>query len=586
MKVLHLGKFYAPFHGGMETYLEVLASHLQPAVDVHVAVAAPPARPGHQTVGGVHLRRMRTYGVVAATPMCPDLFRVIREVDPDLVHVHHPHPLAMLAYLTSGTSASCVVSYHSDIVRQRTLRRLIAPVVNRTLERAAAILVASPQLLDESALLRPFRDKCHLVPYGLGAAPRGVVDATASAELRRRHGSRIVLAVGRLTHYKGFDYLIRAMRDVDGTLLIAGEGALRERLARLVADERLGARVHLLGSVADVQPYYDACDVFVLPSTTPNEAFGIVQLEAMAAGKPVVNTALKSGVTFACPSDVAALTVPPGDSAALAGAIARLLDDPELRARLGEAGRARVAREFTAEAMSARTLDVYRAVTAAARLGVRRAAAPVRTALVFAALVTAAAVACSEGERPHAEYDQQSGQLRKLTFDATADGRNDAVGYVEGTRVRRIELDLDANGAIDRWDFYRDDGTLEKVGLSQRNDGRMDAEAFYTPAGALRVMRVSTRRDGVFDRTEYYEREALVRSEDDIDRDGRPDKWDTYRPEPDVPSSVQPYAVTSTAIDETGRGTPSRRFVYGPGGRVDRVEVDPDGDGQFTVLAQ
>jgi rhamnosyl/mannosyltransferase len=120
--------------------------------------------------------------------------------------------------------------------------------------------------------------------------------------------------------------------------------------------------VHLLGSVPDVRPYYDACDVFVLPSIGSNEAFGIVQLEAMAAGKPVVNTALDSGVTLACPPDVAALTVPPRDSAALAGAISRLLADPALRARLGEAGRARVAQEFPADVMAERTLGIYRAV--------------------------------------------------------------------------------------------------------------------------------------------------------------------------------------------------------------------------------
>jgi hypothetical protein len=206
-----------------------------------------------------------------------------------------------------------------------------------------------------------------------------------------------------------------------------------------------------------------------------------------------------------------------------------------------------------------------------------------RRVIVSIAFV-AAATACSKAEKPRAEYDAQTGRLQTLAFDATGGGRNNAVGYLDGSRMRRIELDLDANGAIDRWDFYGADGKLEKVGLSQRNDGRMDAEAFYTEAGALRLMRVSTQRDGTFDRTEYYENDVLIRSEDDTNGDGKADKWDTYRPEPDVPPGVRPYVVTSTALDDKGRGTPSRRLVFGPDGRVERVEVDPDGDGHFTVL--
>jgi glycosyltransferase involved in cell wall biosynthesis len=353
----------------METHLQLLATRLRTSVEVHVAVAAGPSPAGPDADGEVPLRRMRTYGVVAATPICPELFSVIRDVKPDLVHIHHPHPLAMLAYLASRTSAPCVVSYHSDIVRQRALRHVIAPILTRTLSRSAAILVASPQLIEESAVLRPFRHKCHLVPYGIDTSASSQVDVTMAAELRRRYGPRIVLAVGRLTHYKGFDYLIRAMRQVDATLLIVGAGALRQPLEALIVQEGLGSRVHLLGSVPDVRPYYDACDVFVLPSTTPNEAFGIVQLEAMAAGKPVVNTALASGVTFACPPNVAALTVEPRDSAALAAAITRLLSDPGLRTRLGEAGRARVAQEFPANLMSERTLGIYRAVVADSSVG-------------------------------------------------------------------------------------------------------------------------------------------------------------------------------------------------------------------------
>jgi hypothetical protein len=209
-----------------------------------------------------------------------------------------------------------------------------------------------------------------------------------------------------------------------------------------------------------------------------------------------------------------------------------------------------------------------------------------QAALVFA--LVAAATACSRqpvGEQPRAEYDPATGRLRRLAYDANRNGRNDAVSIMDGTRILRIELDLDENGKVDRWDFYREDRTLDKVGLSRLNDGVMDSQAFYGADGTLQRIEVSTGRDGRFNRVEFYEAGALVRSEEDASGDGRPDKWETYRPNPGAPAGEPAYAIASAAFDDTGRGTPQRRFVYGHKGQIARVEVDPDGDGQFNPHA-
>ena len=203
-------------------------------------------------------------------------------------------------------------------------------------------------------------------------------------------------------------------------------------------------------------------------------------------------------------------------------------------------------------------------------------------------LLAAAVPGCSRGSSndPKAVYDPQTGALRALAYDVNHTGRNDAVMYMDGTRIQRIELDADGNGKVERWDFYGQDGKLARVGLSQKNDGVMDAEALYTEGGALARLRISTKRDGRFDRTEFYENNLLVRSEDDTNGDGKPDKWDTYEVQPDAPAGAPRTSITSTAIDETGRGKPTRRFVYGAGGTIARVEVDPDGDGNFVPLKQ
>jgi hypothetical protein len=205
--------------------------------------------------------------------------------------------------------------------------------------------------------------------------------------------------------------------------------------------------------------------------------------------------------------------------------------------------------------------------------------------------------ACSRGvvrEAPEADYDPKTGKLRQLTYDANQNGRNDAVSYMDGTRIVRIELDLDENGHVDRWDFYGDDGRLEKAGFSRLNDGILDSIAYYhsgfppgTPGGTLESAKtidrilVSTRRDGRFDRIEHYRNGVLDRAEEDSDGDGRADKWETYLPEPEAVVGEPHYGIASVAFDDERKGSPGRRITYGRGGAIVRIEVDPDRDGHF-----
>ena len=202
-------------------------------------------------------------------------------------------------------------------------------------------------------------------------------------------------------------------------------------------------------------------------------------------------------------------------------------------------------------------------------------------------LVAMAAVSCSRaatGDQPRVEYDKVTGRLTRLEFDANKNGKNDGVSYMDGTRVLRIELDLDENGKVERWDFYAPDGSLEKVGLSRLNDGVMDAQTFYNADRTIRRIEISTKGNGRFDKTEFYEQGALVRSEEDANGDGRVDKWETYRPIAGAGPNEPAYGISSTAFDDTGSGRPERRFLYGPRGSIASVEVDPNGNGVFHPL--
>lgn len=172
---------------------------------------------------------------------------------------------------------------------------------------------------------------------------------------------KIVLFVGRLSYYNGVEYLIEAMQSVNAKLLIDGDGKSREKLENMTVSLGLEERVKFLGKVSNelLKYCYQICDVFVLPSVEPTEAFGLVQLEAMAYGKPVINTLLPTGVPFVSIDGKTGLTVEPRNSKALADAINKLLSDDELRKKFGIQARNRVVENFTVDKMNEKILKVY-----------------------------------------------------------------------------------------------------------------------------------------------------------------------------------------------------------------------------------
>jgi rhamnosyl/mannosyltransferase len=232
------------------------------------------------------------------------------------------------------------------------------------MDRAAAIIVTSNRYMESSEELQPWRHKCRVIPLGIDIQKHILVpDMSARVrEIHKVYGERIIVAVGRLVPYKGFDVLIRAMKAVDGKLLLIGSGPQVRQLMDLRNSERLQNKIEILSRVEHVAPYYRAAHVFVLPSLTRAEAFGLVQVEAMALGLPVVNTCLDSGVPEVSVDGVTGSTVPPGDSAALAHAIQSLLDNPALRNRMGEAARQRAYAQYTVDHMAQQTTSLYREI--------------------------------------------------------------------------------------------------------------------------------------------------------------------------------------------------------------------------------
>jgi rhamnosyl/mannosyltransferase len=341
-----------------------LCGELVKSLDLKVVVASDSRKAAEDIVDQVAVSRVPTRLTLASTPLCPEMVSQIRRTQADIIHIHLPNPMAVLAYLASGHRGRLVVTYHSDTVRQRVLGALFEPFLHRAMRRSAAIIATSPDYLRTSPVLQTYRDRCHVIPYGIPIDKFEKCDAVEVTKLRKRFGDRLVISVGRLVYYKGFEFLIRAMTQVRGKLVIVGDGPLRGRLEDLARELNVESKVVFAGEIQNeaVVPYYHASDLFALASVARSEAFGIVQIEAMAAGLPVVNTKLDSGVPFVSLHEKTGLTVPPGDSNALAAAINRLLDDATLRRSLGASARERARTEFGLETMRSRILALYQTV--------------------------------------------------------------------------------------------------------------------------------------------------------------------------------------------------------------------------------
>jgi len=370
LRVCHLGKFYPPASGGIETHLQTLAraqANLGLAVEV-LCINHKAGPTVSEMDGPIKVTRFAPRFSAKKLDVSVALIQALRRVEADVFHVQVPNPTMVLALFVARPGQPIVVTYQSDVVRQRVLNALFTPVERLVYRRVRKILPTSPPYADGSKFLGRYRDRVHVLPMGLDLEPylRPTADDRHMAEkIRNMYAKPLWLACGRLIYYKGLLNGVRALTHVPGTLLLVGDGPERAGLESEARRLKLTERVVFLGDLPcrKIVPYYLAATAFWFPSNARSEAFGLVQVEAMASGCPVINTEIPaSGVPWVSRHEETGLTVPINDPRALAAAARRLLDEPGLRERLSSEARRQARTRFDHLVMAKRSIEIYRSI--------------------------------------------------------------------------------------------------------------------------------------------------------------------------------------------------------------------------------
>jgi len=368
MHILHISKYTHPERGGIETFVKDLTKeqirqgHTASVLCHHVK---PLKKTDIRQIDGITVTRTGSFCNTAFAPLSP-LFplhfrREIRERPPQIIHLHLPNP-AVLFSAFFPTEIPLVIHWHADVQGSpNKLIRALYPTYRHfeqcSLKLSRHIIATSPPYLESSQSLNGWRNKCSVIPLGIGQAPCPPNNAIKKPE------KPLFLSVGRFSFYKGFEHLVHAATLVpEADIIIAGDGPEHSRIAREVEKHNLSSRVLLPGKISDRQltNLFQVATAFCLPSVDRGEAFGVVLLEAMRHGLPLVSTSIPgSGTSWVNQNNITGKVVQPASPEALAKAFKYIIKNPDKAVRYGQAGRQRLEDNFTITKIAQSITQIY-----------------------------------------------------------------------------------------------------------------------------------------------------------------------------------------------------------------------------------
>jgi rhamnosyl/mannosyltransferase len=370
MKILHIGKYYPPFFGGTEKVNYDIVEGLN-----NLGYPADVLCFNHQknTIDDTHnnykIYRCKTLLKPFSTPISFEIFLLLRKIQSqyDIIHLHLPNPIAGLALQFSGYKGKLILHWHCDIVKQKLVKIFYNPLQSYILKKADKIIATSSNYLNSSKDLQPYLDKCVVIPIGIDHSSFIENINFRNQLATQTSNKKIVFSLGRLIYYKGFEFLIKSARYLpeDTIVYIGGVGHLENKLKKLINNLKLNQKVFLLGEIPFTQlsEYYRRADVFCLPSCERTEAFGVVLLEAMMFGCPIVCCNIEgSGVSWVAKNMLNALVVPPKNEQQLSEALNELLGDEALRVLLSQGSTSRFYEYFQAPTMVESVINLYKSI--------------------------------------------------------------------------------------------------------------------------------------------------------------------------------------------------------------------------------
>lgn len=364
MRVLHFFKTYLPDSvGGIEQVIfQLCESGAQHGIDGRVLTLSADPTPPVVQLGQHEVHRARLDIQFASTGFSWSVFKQFREMaaEADVVNYHFPWPFMDLVHFASAMNKPSVVTYHSDIIRQKHLLKLYRPLMNRFLASADRIVAASPNYLHTSDVLQQFQDKTRVIPYGLNKSGYPQPETERMNRWRQQLGDKFFLFVGVMRYYKGLHILLEALKDVDYPVVIVGAGPLELELHAQA--QALGLRnIHFLGRLGDEDKValLQLSYAIVFPSHLRSEAFGISLLEGAMYGKPMISSEIGTGTSYINIHNETGLVVPPSHPQAFREAMRTLWEDPVRAAAMGVKAEARYRQLFTADDMGRKWTALY-----------------------------------------------------------------------------------------------------------------------------------------------------------------------------------------------------------------------------------